>query len=258
MGLLEKILKIFIKIFIGIVGLFFLLLVILWFVGILPEGSELCRYTFMIPIDVKIERIDFPYKTESAFDNITVRYHNLPIGDWRYGSMIKYLFFTPSFYIEHYSDTPDLRYVKDVNNSSINLVQVIDSRAKDIKFGEFGKQVILISNKGKTEKIVTVNYYVPSDPLFIDKAIFYSRSTEKVEGFSKYHVKFDEVNKIFYIFERQPGVPDAIIRDNTTTYPQPVVYSSKSELRTVKYKIEVNIPFNPLRGYFHTVCTPLI
>jgi hypothetical protein len=242
------------KIIIIIGGLFLLTVFLIWFFGgfgIIPmivNGEELCNYVFMMPIDVKVERIEFPYDTESPFDTLTVRYHNLPIGNMRYASAIKYLFISPSFDIGYYYSSPDLYYELKSKESSIHLIKIEDYLIRRVKFGEFGgEKVIHIENKRKTEKLVTIDYYVPSGPLFIEKAISYSTAAERIGDFAKYYIKFDSSEKMFYIFERQPSGP-AIID-----------YSSRGEFRTTKYKIIVYIPFNPLKGHFlPTNCSRII
>ncbi len=228
------------KIFLGAVVLFFLSFLFLWFFGI-----GLCSYNFKMPVSVTVERVDFPYKNESFFDNITVRYTNLSISPGKYDAMIKYLFYEPSFDVEYYSYPPSIEYATgNVWQNSINLIKIFDGGAFYPR-----EQIVHVDKKGRTEKIISVSYYVPIDSSFLDKYKFYSNDKTQVGDFRKYPGGFDPVTKRFEIYEREfrsDGIREV--------YPTSVVYSSESELRTVKYKIIIDVPSNPFKGYFGSHC----
>lgn len=230
-----------------------------WFFGI-----GFCNHTFMMPVDIEVERVDFPYDSESAFDAISVRYYDLAVGRGKYQRALGYLFYEPSFdisYSNNYKSCTQREYDRGVGSHqddiTVSNIKEYDYRAlKEIgnpylfKSGEMH-----INGKGKTEKIVELTYHVPSDSIFIEK----EKELTCVES-GKYPDYVVEFKDGFWIIREKGEDPcGGTYPCQWREVPEPkVLYTSVPEERTVKYKITVNVPRNPLKGYIHTYCPNLL
>ncbi len=198
---------------------------------------------FIMPFTVKVEAIDSPYSiTEnSEFDLLGAR---KAYSDYK--PTVKIELYDKLGYIDQNSLNtviydPDIVYTKSDNNSikieNIPFKLYTHTYAKDLA----EKALIYVDKKGKTEKNIKINYFIPNDPS-INKKI-----SMRDEG--NYKEKFT-----------LEGYPDPVIlnfengilniRDEKTGR---LVNAIEGEVVTVDYKITIDIPTDPWQGHFEKI-----
>ncbi len=140
---------------------------------------------------------------------------------------------------------PDIIYTRIDNKNGSHSVKIenipfgvnLDSHT----FPESVKQTAIYlpnQNKGKIEKNVKINYFIPNDPS-INKKL--SKSDYDRE------IRFDNYpDPVVLNFEN--GV--FTIRDKKTNK---LVYAIEGEVVTVDYKVIIDIPTNPWKGHFEEI-----
>jgi hypothetical protein len=222
-----------------------------WFFGI-----GWCKHTFMMPVEVEVERVDFPYDSESAFDTFGVTYYDLTIGKGKYQRAIDYLFYSPSFniaYSNNYVACVQREYDRKHRGyrDDINI-----QKAREYDYNEFTSwshmnfEEIQINEKGKTEKIVEITYTVPINEEFIER--------EKLTCDDKWEIVWFHDGEWYIHLTSLDYLTARTYPNGTTEVLAPVIMKSPAEERTVKYKITVTVPRNPLKGKIDTYCPNLL